>query len=316
MGWVLPLHRCPHVKMGVGREVFRLSVWTGACKHDHGQPPCSSAPLQSLPAVASRRLPCGSRRGRWRHARGKSASDSSGGGCASGCGSWPPRRCSRRVPEGWGPERAPGLGSRGPDRSSGGRERSQVPPKRPRAHHPARGRGGLRASSRELRRPGTRGCTGGACLASGRTAEAGRQRAVVGRSRGRRSRDPLGARPSVAATRGWRLVFGRAGPEDAFRGDTDRGRGHHERHAAGHPTTPSWGSFPFGEYSTGDRSVSVCLTDTVRPQGFSPSRRFDPARALWVYFTPHPPIGFRSSELFPRGQPLRLSAPDALVPLG
>jgi len=220
--------------------------------------------------------------------------------------------------------RARGLGtgassgpwSRGPDRSSGCRERSQVPPKWRRAHPPARGRGGLRASSRELRRPGTRGCTGGACLASGRTAEAGRQRADVGRSRGRRARDPLGARPSVTATRRWRLVLGRAVQRLPSGGTPTEAGGTTKDTQRDIRRRLPWGSFPFGEFSTGDRSVPVCLTDTVRPQGFSPSRRFDPARALWVYFTPHPPIGFRSSELFPRGQPLRLSAPDALVPLG
>jgi hypothetical protein len=38
--------------------------------------------------------------------------------------------------------------------------------------------------------------------------------------------------------------------------------------------------------------VPVYLTDTVRSQGFSPSQRFDPARTLWLCFTPHPPLGF------------------------
>jgi hypothetical protein len=38
--------------------------------------------------------------------------------------------------------------------------------------------------------------------------------------------------------------------------------------------------------------VPICLLDTVRSQGFSPSQRFDPARALWLCFAPHPPIGF------------------------
>jgi hypothetical protein len=38
--------------------------------------------------------------------------------------------------------------------------------------------------------------------------------------------------------------------------------------------------------------VLVCLTSTVHSQGFSPSQRFDPARALWLCFAPHPPIGF------------------------
>jgi hypothetical protein len=63
-------------------------------------------------------------------------------------------------------------------------------------------------------------------------------------------------------------------------------------------------------------SVPAYLTDTIRPQGFSPSRRLDPARALWVCFTPHPPIGFWPSELFPRGQASHLSVRVALLPFG
>jgi hypothetical protein len=61
--------------------------------------------------------------------------------------------------------------------------------------------------------------------------------------------------------------------------------------------------------------VSVCLSDTIRPQGFSPSRRFDPTRALWLCFAPLPPIGFKPSERSPLSQPSRLSACDALWPL-
>lgn len=38
--------------------------------------------------------------------------------------------------------------------------------------------------------------------------------------------------------------------------------------------------------------VSVCLTDTIHSQGFSPSQRFDPTMASQLYFTLHPPIGF------------------------
>jgi len=37
---------------------------------------------------------------------------------------------------------------------------------------------------------------------------------------------------------------------------------------------------------------------TVRPQGFSPSRRFSTTRTSWLCFAPHPPLGFWSSELF------------------
>lgn len=45
--------------------------------------------------------------------------------------------------------------------------------------------------------------------------------------------------------------------------------------------------------------MSVCLTDTIRSQGFSPSQRFRPARAVWLYFTPLPPIGFLTFRVFP-----------------
>jgi len=64
-----------------------------------------------------------------------------------------------------------------------------------------------------------------------------------------------------------------------------------------------WGSVPSGEMSPGDRSVPVCLADTIRPQGFSPSRRFDPTWTAWLCFAPHPPVGFQPSELFPLSQP-------------
>jgi hypothetical protein len=56
------------------------------------------------------------------------------------------------------------------------------------------------------------------------------------------------------------------------------------------------------------------LTDAFRSQGFSPSQRFDPILASRLCFTPHPPIGFRPSELFPPGQPRSLSALRALLP--
>jgi hypothetical protein len=177
--------------MGVGHGVFRLSVWPGACEHVHDQPPCSSAPLQSMPAVASRRLPCGSRRGRWRHARGKSASDSKGA-AAHLVAALGLRRGFRDAGRGWGPERAPGLGLgdqivragvasgvRGHRGDSG----LTSPPgggeacARLRANCVDRAPGGARTARISL---------AGAC-------RSGRQRAVVGRSQRRRSRDPLGA---------------------------------------------------------------------------------------------------------------------------
>jgi len=60
--------------------------------------------------------------------------------------------------------------------------------------------------------------------------------------------------------------------------------------------------------------VSGYLPDTIRPQGFSPSRRFEPTWTLWLCFAPHPPMGFRPSELFPLNQPYRLLATVALLP--
>jgi UDP-N-acetylglucosamine 2-epimerase len=47
----------------------------------------------------------------------------------------------------------------------------------------------------------------------------------------------------------------------------------------------------------------VCLTDTIRSQGFSPSQRLNPTSAVRLYFAPLPPIGFRPSELLPLDQP-------------
>lgn len=59
----------------------------------------------------------------------------------------------------------------------------------------------------------------------------------------------------------------------------------------------------------------VCLASTIRSQGFSPSQRFDPTRASWFCFTPHPPVGFRPSECFPLSQLLHLSVPRPLMSL-
>lgn len=224
----------------------------------------ASTTTTSLPAlrrhyrVYPQRLVVGSRAvpaGRWRHARGKSASDKRGrlriwlhpsaSEEAFGC-----------VPRA-GPERAPDRGS-GPDRPSWYRERSLWAPKRPGAHPAARGRRGLRASWRGLRRLGTEVPERrGVSLAVDR--RSGFPRAGNGRSRSRSLRDPSGARPSVAATRRWRLVFGRAGPKDASREGTNRSWGTHERHAAGRPTTPSLGFVPFRRKQHG-RSLACRLT--------------------------------------------------------
>jgi len=56
-------------------------------------------------------------------------------------------------------------------------------------------------------------------------------------------------------------------------------------------------------------TVSAYLTDTFRSQSFSLSQRFHPTLALWIYFVPHPPIGFeRVFRAFP--------AQPAVTPLG
>jgi len=60
--------------------------------------------------------------------------------------------------------------------------------------------------------------------------------------------------------------------------------------------------------------VSGYLTDTIRSRSFSLPQRLEPARASWLCFAPHPPIGFWPSELFPRGRPEHLSMPVALLP--
>jgi hypothetical protein len=51
--------------------------------------------------------------------------------------------------------------------------------------------------------------------------------------------------------------------------------------------------------SLGSRNVSLCLADTIRSQGFSPSQRFDPPRAWRLCFASLPPIGFLAFRAFP-----------------
>jgi hypothetical protein len=121
----------------------------------------ASTTTTSLPAlrrhyrVCPQRLVVGSRAvpaDRWRHARGKSASEERGR-LRIWCHPSASEEALGRGPKS-GPERAPDRRSGWPDRPSGCRERSLWSPKRPRAHLAARGRRGLRASSRGLRRPG------------------------------------------------------------------------------------------------------------------------------------------------------------------
>jgi hypothetical protein len=79
------------------------------------------------------------------------------------------------------------------------------------------------------------------------------------------------------AFRGARLRCGAKPPSSTFR----RGNGR----------LLPWGSVPFGVRAWAI-VVSVCLSDTLRSQSFSLSQRFEPARALWLCFAPHPPLGF------------------------
>lgn len=73
------------------------------------------------------------------------------------------------------------------------------------------------------------------------------------------------------------------------------------RRATGQKTAFSPGvRVPFGVQTRAIVEL-VCLTSSLRSQGFTPSQRFDPARALWPCFMPHPPLGFRPSRLFPPG---------------
>lgn len=62
--------------------------------------------------------------------------------------------------------------------------------------------------------------------------------------------------------------------------------------------------------------VPVCLPDTFRSQRFSRSQRLAPTWALWLCFTPHPPLGFRPSELSSTRTSRSISrCPPALLPL-
>lgn len=57
----------------------------------------------------------------------------------------------------------------------------------------------------------------------------------------------------------------------------------------------------------------VYLASTFHSQGFSPSQRLHPTRTSRLFFTPHPPVGSWSSELFPINQPRCLSTSPTLL---
>jgi len=76
-------------------------------------------------------------------------------------------------------------------------------------------------------------------------------------------------------------------------------RGPGARHATRKLMAPPLGSFVLSAFfSLGNRNVPVYLSGTVRSQGFSPSQRFLPARALRLCFASHPPLGFSVFRAF------------------
>jgi len=80
--------------------------------------------------------------------------------------------------------------------------------------------------------------------------------------------------------------------------------------------TPPWGFVPFSEIRYANRSVTACLTATFRSQGFSPSQRFCPRVPSWLYFKPHPLVGFLAFRAFSTDTSRNASRhPLALVPL-
>lgn len=87
--------------------------------------------------------------------------------------------------------------------------------------------------------------------------------------------------------------------------------------AQGVVTRPPMG---FGSFRRTQYRWSLCVPayhpDTIRSQSFSPSQRFDPTWTSWLCFTPHPPIGFWSSEPFPLRQLQPLARFHALRSLG
>lgn len=172
------------------------------------------------------------------------------------------------------------------------------------------------------------------------------QRLHLPSSRGRRASASFGSRgapkrphlPKSSRSSG-RFAAGAEAPEGSYRGGRKlashpclagtevtavRGQCHcasagHEpgaRRATGKLMAPPLRFFVLSAFvSSGGRFVPVYLAGTFRSQGFSPSQRFAPSRALRLCFASHPPLGFRSSELFPLSQPRHLSVLVALLSL-
>jgi len=202
-----------------------------------------------MPAAASRRIPCGSRRslaacaGQERQRRaGAAAHLVPSVGLRRGVGT--------RPEVGAGASSGPSVGlARSSEWVSRAEpvvtEAAEGSPRRP----------GAERLARVLARTAAPGCRSiwatRVSLAGDR--RGGHPRAGVGRSRSRGLRDPSGARPSVATTRGWELVFGRAVPKGASRGGPTEVGAHSEDTQRDNRRHLPWGSFPFGESSTGDR---------------------------------------------------------------
>lgn len=65
-----------------------------------------------------------------------------------------------------------------------------------------------------------------------------------------------------------------------------------------------------------DRCAPACLTDAIRSQSFSLSQRFSPGQSSWLYFTPHPPLGFMGLQSFSHPVSRDVSRhPHTLMPL-
>jgi hypothetical protein len=263
--------------------------------------PCSSTPLQSITAATSHRIPCafpcrpvvcaGQNTGStWGLLRIRSSERH-------------PRVGLRR--SGWASE----LASRGePDRSAHHRSRfGSVHGLVPMSSRPKAGDG--RASSVELRRSvganrlATPAPDWGATRVATRHRSPSRGLVVPTWELSPRERDGNDQAPSH-----------RADPKVALRGEPTE-VGFLEQDTQREHDDTSHGVRFLSARKTTVIVAPACLTGTFRPQGFSPSRRFDPTGVAWLCFAPLPPIGFRPSELFPPNQPQRLSTPVALLPL-
>lgn len=79
--------------------------------------------------------------------------------------------------------------------------------------------------------------------------------------------------------------------------------------------TTSQGLVPFSVFnSTEPRVLAASQSNQdLRPQGFSPSRRFAPRRAFRIYFAPNPLLGFVFRGFHPHSVPFVLSNVAALM---